>query len=143
MQYAVIGRLGRGGMGVVDLARDPAGRSVALKRVPLSGSADEMAEARRRILREAEVLRSLHHPGIVSLLDVLDDGDDLVLVMPHLSGGTLADRVRLSGPLPPDTVSRLAGPLLAALAAAHRQGVVHRDLKPANVLFDELGWPLL
>src|SRR5215210_8612429 len=101
MRYAVVGRLGRGGMGVVDLAHDEAGRSVALKRVPLAGSAAEIDEARRRIRREAEVLRSLHHPGIVSLLDVLDDGDDLVLVMPHLGGGTLADRVRLGGPLPP------------------------------------------
>lgn len=139
MRYAVVGRLGRGGMGVVDLAHDEDGRPVALKRVPLAGSSFEMADARRRIRREAEVLRSLDHPGIVSLLDVLDDGDDVVLVMPHLGGGTLADRVRLGGPLPAMDVAVLAGSLLPALAAAHRQGVVHRDLKPANVLFDDDG----
>jgi hypothetical protein len=122
-------------MGVVELATGPDGRPVALKRLPLHGSAYEIEEARRRIRREADVLRSLDHPGIVRLLDVIDDGDDLVLVMPYLSGGSLHDRVAMAGPLRPDEVSRIADRLLDALAAAHRQGVVHRDVKPANVLF--------
>jgi hypothetical protein len=143
MHYAVVGRLGRGGMGVVDLAAADDGSQVALKRVPLHGSAAEMEQARRRIRREAEVLRSLHHPAVVPLLDVLDDGDDVVLVMPYLPGGTLAERVATWGPMPPEHVVAIAGPLLGALAAAHRQGVVHRDVKPANVLFDERGAPLL
>jgi hypothetical protein len=122
-------------MGVVELATGPDGRPVALKRLPLHGSAGEIEQARRRIRREAEVLRSLDHPGIVRLLDVLDDGDDIVLVMPYLSGGSLHDRVTMSGPLRPEEVSIIADRLLDALAAAHRQGVVHRDVKPANVLF--------
>src|SRR3954467_12867101 len=99
MHYAVLGRLGRGGMGVVDLATAADGRQVALKRVPLHGSAAEIDQARRRIRREAEVLRSLRPPAIVELLDVLDDGDDLVLVMPFLPGGTLTERVRTYGTL--------------------------------------------
>jgi hypothetical protein len=123
-------------MGVVDLAVDADGRAVALKRLALHGSASEMAQARQRVRREAEALSRLRHPGIVELVDVLDDGDDLVLVMPYLAGGTLADQVRTYGPLSAGQVSHLADQLLDALAAAHRQGIVHRDIKPANVLFD-------
>jgi hypothetical protein len=122
-------------MGVVDLARDPEGNEVALKRIALHGTPEELARARQRIRREAEVLQSLHHPAIVELRDVVDDGDDLVLVMEHLPGGNLATRVHDHGPLPAEEVERLADVLLDALAAAHRQGVVHRDVKPANVLF--------
>jgi len=141
--YQVVRLLGRGGMGVVELATGPDGRPVALKRLPLHGSAGEIEEARRRIRREADVLASLDHPGIVRLLDVLDDGDDIVLVMPYLAGGSLHDRVSTSGPLHPDEVSAIADRLLDALAAAHRQGVVHRDVKPANVLFGADGEPHL
>ncbi|CAN5692436.1 hypothetical protein BH24ACT3_BH24ACT3_07890 [soil metagenome] len=143
MGYEVIGRLARGGMGVVDLAVDDDGNEVAVKRLSLYGSADDMTRARRRIRREAEVLAALHHPGIVTLLDVVDDCDDLVLVMPYLRGGTLADHVARHGPLGPDQSLALLDALLDALAAAHRQGVVHRDLKPANVLLDDTGRPQL
>ncbi len=143
MRYTSLRRLGRGGMGVVDLATDGDGRQVALKRVPLTGSAAEMDQAKRRIRREAELLAQLRHPAIVALLDVVDEGDDIVLVMPYLPGGTLAERVRSLGPLPADQVMALVTPLAGALAAAHRQGVVHRDVKPANVMFDAKGSPLL
>lgn len=130
-------------MGVVDLATAADGTPVALKRLSLHGSAADMARARSRIRREADVLRQLDHPGIVRLLDVVDDGDDVVLVMPYLPGGSLADRVAATGPLPPADVDAIAGHLLDALAAAHRQGVVHRDVKPGNVLFAADGRPLL
>ena len=141
--YEVEGRLGRGGMGVVDLASAPDGRRVALKRIALHGSTAELAAARARIRREAEVLSQLRHPAVVELLDVLDDGDDVVLVMPWLRGGSLHDRVSASGPLDPAAVALVADELLGGLAAAHRAGVVHRDLKPANVLFDDDGHPVL
>ena len=143
MSYDVVRRIGRGGMGVVDLGVDEHGQEVALKRLSLHGTPEELATARQRIKREAEVLRALDHPGIVRLRDVVDDGDDLVLVMDHLSGGTLAQRVAEDGPLPPDEVGELADRLVDALAAAHRQGIVHRDIKPANVLFDAAGQPHL
>lgn len=136
-------RLGQGGMGVVDLARDPQGRLVALKRLTLHGSAAEIARARQRIEREAEVLARLHHPNVVELLDVLEEGDELTLVMPYLTGGTLADRVSRHGPAPAEEVERLLEALSGALAAAHRAGIVHRDIKPANVLFDGDGVPHL
>ncbi|MCB0970882.1 MAG: protein kinase, partial [Acidimicrobiales bacterium] len=127
MPYEIIGRIGRGGMGVVDLATDDRGRQVALKRLSLHGTPDELARARQRIRREVEVLSTLDHPAIVGLIDVLDDGDDLVLVMPYLGGGNLAQRVAEHGPLPPEEVAAVADVLLDALATAHREGVVHRD----------------
>src|SRR5690349_16814777 len=130
-------------MGVVDLAMSPDGRPVAIKRLVLHGSVHDMARARQRIHREAQALLALDHPNIVRLLEVIEDGDDLILVMPYLAGGTLADQVRAHGPLSTDQVRMLAPPLLSALAAAHRQGIVHRDIKPANVLFDHEGRPYL
>jgi hypothetical protein len=143
LAYDLIARLGRGGMGVVDLARDADGKKVALKRLTLQGSAADIARARQRLLREAEVLRRLHHPNVVGLLDVVDEGDEIVLVMPYLSGGSLSERVAQHGPAPADEVERQALRLLGALASAHRAGIVHRDIKPANVLFDERGEPCL
>ena len=126
-------------MGVVDLARDENGREVALKRLSLHGTPEELEKARQRIRREAEVLRQLDHPGIVALIDVFDDGDDLVLVMDYLPGGNLYTRVNTDGPLPSAQVREISNRLLDALAWAHRQGIVHRDIKPANVLFDADG----
>jgi tRNA A-37 threonylcarbamoyl transferase component Bud32 len=142
MTYTVVGLLGRGGMAVVELAVDHEGRHLARKRVSLSGSAEQIAMGRRRIRREAEILASLDHPGIVPLLAVEDDGADVVLVMPRMVG-SLADRVCLFGPLPPAEVNAIGLALLDALATAHRQGIVHRDIKPANVLFDASGRPAL
>ena len=130
-------------MGVVDLAVGPDGQPVAIKRLVLHGSLHEMAQARQRIRREAEALLQLDHPNVVRLLEVLDDGDEIVLVMPYFGGGTLADQIRAHGPLRPEQIRALAPPLMSALAAAHRRGVVHRDIKPANVLFDLDGQPFL
>jgi serine/threonine protein kinase len=143
VDYEPIARLGRGGMGVVDLARDRNGNRVALKRLTLTGSAGEVLRARQRLLREAEVLRRLHHPNVVGLLDVVEEGDDIVLVMPYLSGGNLAERVGQHGPAPPDEIDRLAQRLLSALAEAHALGVIHRDVKPGNVLYDDQAEPYL
>ncbi len=127
---------------MVELAVDSDGRRVARKHVPLTGSQDEMAVARMRLRREARVLAALHHPAIVSLLAVEDDGADVVIVMPALAG-SLTDRVAASGPLDVSGTWRIGRPLIDALAWAHRRGIVHRDIKPANVLFDEAGNPAL
>jgi len=141
--YLLQQRLGRGGMGVVDLALDGRGQPVALKRLALCGSAGEIDRARARVRREATALARLNHANIVPLLDVVDDGDDLVLVMPYLAGGTLSEQVRAYGPLRADQVLTIAGQLLEALSDAHRNGIVHRDIKPANVMFDLHGRPYL
>lgn len=142
MAYEVLGLLGRGGMAMVELAVDGDGRQVARKHVPLTGSVDEMAVARMRLRREAQVLAALQHPAIVPLLAVEDDGADVVIVMPALAG-SLSDRVSASGPLGVSGTWRMGRPLIDALAWAHRRGIVHRDIKPANVLFDDAGRPAL
>lgn len=126
-------------MGVVDLGRGADGREVALKRLSLHGTPEELERARARIRREADVLRRLDHPAIVGLRDVVDDGDDLILVMDFLPGGNLAQRMAERGPMPAHEIRPLMDRLLDGLADAHRQGVVHRDIKPANVLFDAAG----
>src|SRR3546814_20407382 len=100
MRYERVARLGRGGMGVVDLARRADGTEVALKRITLHGSADEMARARQRISREAEVLTQLRHPHVVALLDVLADGGDRTTVLPYLTGGNTAEKAGPPGPTP-------------------------------------------
>ncbi|MEZ5139924.1 MAG: serine/threonine-protein kinase [Acidimicrobiales bacterium] len=141
MTYEHVRRIGRGGMGVVDLATDADGHEVALKRLSLHGTPEELATARARIRREAEVLEQLRHPNVVPLRGRgrrrrPGAGDGLP------PGGNLAQRGR-ARPLPPDEVLALADRLLDALATAHRLGIVHRDLKPANVLFDAAGSPAL
>ena len=142
MTYDVVGLLGRGGSAVVELAVDAHGRRVATKRVVLAGSAAQIHAARVRLRREAQILSSLAHPGIVPVLDIVDDGTDVVLVMPAMAEN-LEDRVRRLGPRPAGEVVAIGRVLLEALAAAHRHGVVHRDIKPANVLFDGRGAPAL
>lgn len=142
VSYDVVGLLGRGAMAVVELAVDGEGRHVATKRLALGGSGAQIHIARQRLRREAEILGGLAHPGIVPVLEVIDDGADVVLILPALAE-SLADRVARLGPLPPAEVARIGRTLIDALAAAHRQGVVHRDIKPANVLFDPAGRPAL
>src|SRR5262245_4819734 len=105
-------------MGVVDLATGPHGERVAIKRIVLTGTAREVNEARIRIRREADALHVLDHPNIVGLLAVHDDGDELVLVLPYLDGGTLAERVHAFGPLSSADVDRMMHELLSALATA-------------------------
>ncbi|MDQ6782099.1 MAG: serine/threonine protein kinase [Actinomycetota bacterium] len=142
MSYDVVGLLGRGGSAVVELAIDDAGRRVATKRLALTGSVLQIQVARQRLRREAEILAILAHPGIVPIIEVIDDGSEVVLVFPVLVE-SLEDRVNRLGPLPPAEVARVGRVLIDALAATHRQGVVHRDIKPSNVLFDGAGQPAL
>ena len=140
MSYDVVGLLGRGGTAVVELAVDSTGRMVATKRVALSGSEAQMRVAQRRLRREAEILSTLAHPGVVPMIDVIEDSTEVILVFPVLDESS-EDRVRRLGPLPPNEVARIGRVLLDALGAVHRLGIVHRDIKPSNVLFDHTGAP--
>lgn len=132
--------LGFGATGEVWQARELAtDDTVALKR--LRPGADRAAVDILR--REASLLRTLDTPYVVRLRAVVGDGDDVVLVLDHAGGGSLSALLTRRGCLDPGEVVTIAGPLAAALAVAHEQGLVHGDVSPANVLFTADGMPLL
>jgi len=111
-------------------------RPVAVKEVELpAGLPDhEQAAVRERALREARAAARLSHPGVVTLHDAVDTTGRLFLVMELVDAPTLRDLVARDGPLTPAAAAGIGLDLLAALAAAHRSGIVHHDVKPANVM---------
>jgi Tol biopolymer transport system component len=139
--YEVTALLGAGGMGEVYNARDTRlDRSVAIKVLPGHVSADP--ERRARFEREAKTVAGLNHSHICTLYDVGEHEGSTFLVMEHLTGETLAQRLE-KGPLPLEQALTTATEIADALAAAHRQGVIHRDLKPGNVMLTKAGAKLL
>ncbi|HEX2302140.1 MAG TPA: protein kinase [Gaiella sp.] len=133
-RYRLREQLGRGGMGVVWRARDERlGRDVALK-VLHPWVADD-PELRERFEREAAALARLEHPNVVRLYDVLENDGQTVLVMELVAGAGL-DRTIAGRSLDWGDTRRYCAPVAAALAHAHKRGVVHRDLTPANVLVE-------
>jgi serine/threonine-protein kinase len=136
-QYQLTQKLGAGGMGEIYLAQDTRlCRQVVIKVLPDSVSADP--ERRRRFLHEARAASALNHPNIVTMHDVLFDGDTAFMVMEWVNGQTLADRLA-AGALPSSDVLDYAIQIADALAAAHDAGIIHRDLKPANVMVTDRG----
>jgi len=133
--YALERELGRGGMGVVYLARDVRlDRPVAIKLLPPELAAHD--KLRDRFMFEARTAARLSHPHIVPIHAVDVVRGYVFYVMSYVDGETLAERVGNRGPLPPREASRVLREVAGALAAAHRQGVVHRDVKPGNILLE-------
>ena len=137
-RYRILRRLGGGGMATVFRAEQmPLGREVVVKVLHSHLARDaEMAE---RFRREAEAASRLVHPFICPVLDFGHSGETVYIVMPYLSGGSLADRVQRERNVSPQATASAAAQVAVALDHAHDRGVVHRDVKPDNILFDEGG----
>ena len=142
LQAAVAGRytlereLGRGGMGIVFLARDVTlDRPVALKLLPPYLAAQP--DIRERFVQEARVVARLSHPNIVTVFAAEQLGDLVFFAMAYVRGETLTQRVERAGPLPPAQATRLLQELAWGLGYAHANGVIHRDVKPDNILIEQ------
>lgn len=140
-RYRILGELGRGAMGVVYRAEDPAiGRTVAIKTIRLSELTDprERVRLRERLFREARSAGILSHPGIVTIYDIQEDGDMAYIFMEFVDGPTLD---KLLNEEPPDGAHTLnyLQQTAVALDYAHGRGIVHRDIKPANIMIDSSG----
>lgn len=137
--YELISELGRGGMGVVYLARQTSlNRRVALKLLPSGSLAGN--EFIQRFRRESELAASLRHSNIVRIFEAGQSEGELFYSMELVSGGSLADW-RDGKTQQPAGAAKLLHTIALAVAHAHRHGILHRDLKPANVLIDEDGQP--
>jgi predicted Ser/Thr protein kinase/WD40 repeat protein len=139
--YRIESPLGAGGMGEVYKARDTRlNRSVAIKVLPAAFANEP--ELRQRFEREAQAIAALRHPHICVLYDIGHDQGVEFLVMEHLEGESLEQRLK-KGALPLDRAMQYAIEIADALHSAHRAGVTHRDLKPGNVMLTKDGAKLL
>ena len=138
-RYRLERQLGRGSMGTVYLGHDPQiGRRVAIKTMALSREFEgsELAEARARFFREAEMAGRLQHPDIVTIFDASEDQGLAFIAMEYVDGHDLLRHTLPGRLLPVPVVLHTLARVARALAHAHTQGVVHRDVKPANVMID-------
>jgi predicted Ser/Thr protein kinase len=134
-EYSLERELGRGGMGIVYLAREVRlDRLVAIKVLPPHLAANE--DLRARFLRESQTAARLSHPNIVPIFRVGEANDFVYFAMAYVEGETLTERVRSKGPLPPQVGTRILREAAWALAYAHARGIVHRDVKPDNILLE-------
>src|SRR6266849_6993780 len=132
-RYEIADEIGRGGFSIVYRARDRRiGADVAIKLLVPPPAAARLA--RERLRREVQVVRQLQHPSIVAVYDVADAGPWSFVVMEYVAGPDLAVRVQQRGALDAKAVAQLGRDVAAALAAAHRHGILHRDVKPQNIL---------
>ncbi|MHC4954720.1 MAG: protein kinase domain-containing protein [Planctomycetota bacterium] len=137
--YEIVREIGRGGMGVVYLARDTKlGREVAVKCLPEEMSNDEERLARFR--REARLLASLNHPNIATVYALEEADGQTYLVLEYIDGRPLFEHLAQRAHTWSDCVEA-ALPIADALAAAHEKGVAHRDIKPDNVMITRSGTP--
>ena len=139
-RYQILEELGRGAMGIVYKARDPAiGRTVAIKTIRLSEVADTGGEqsVRDKLMREAHSAGMLSHPNIVTVYDVLEQDDVAYIVMEYVQGLSLEDLLRTQQLPDARELLGILRQVAEALDYAHRKGIVHRDIKPANIILSD------
>lgn len=133
--YAVVGLLGRGGMGHVVKALDAAlNRFVAIKL--LSPAIATHATARDRFRREAEAASRIDNDNVVAVYELAEANGTPYLVMQYVRGHDLSTRLQFGPEIQPDEALRITRQVATGLTAAHAQGVIHRDIKPQNILFE-------
>jgi eukaryotic-like serine/threonine-protein kinase len=141
-RYRIGRRIARGGMASVYEAVDTRLDRTCAVKIMHPGLGDDEAFA-ARFVREARSAARLSHPHVVNVFDQGEDstvdGGTLYLVMELISGHTLRDVIRDDAPVPPARALALMEPVVSALAAAHRAGLIHRDIKPENVLIADDG----
>ena len=137
-RYEILRHIARGGMADVYLARDELlGREVALKVMfPEFANDSSFVE---RFRREAQAAANLNHPNIVGIYDWGQERGTYYIVMEHVSGRSMSEVLRSTGPLHPDRAAEIAADVAAALSAAHSAGLVHRDIKLGNILLADSG----
>jgi len=136
-QYQFLEKLGAGGMGEIWKAQDSRlNRFVAVKILTSASAGDP--ERRRRFIQEAQAASALNHPNIITIHDIISEGDAEYMVMEYVQGKTLIDLIPKGGLRVPQ-VLKYAVQMTDALQAAHSAGIIHRDLKPGNVMVTETG----
>ncbi|MFN8516202.1 MAG: protein kinase [Thermomicrobiales bacterium] len=138
-RYRVDREIGQGGFARVFLGRDTQhlNRPVAIKVLLPEHAATP--KAMDRFIQEANLIANFDHPHIMPVFDCDREGTSLFLVMPYLSGGTLADRLRNRGPVSLREAADYVGQVASALDYAHERKIIHRDVKPQNLLFRDDG----
>jgi serine/threonine-protein kinase len=135
--YRLDAALGEGAGGLVFRARAADGRTVAVKILRPERGGDATLQA--RFQREARLAREIESRHVAPVLDVGEDAGNAYLVLPFYEGGSLAARLRSSGPLTLEETAELAAQLGRGLDALHANGILHRDVKPSNVLLERDG----
>ena len=141
-RYQIVGELGRGAMGIVYQALDPAiGRTIAIKSIRLQDLTDEAERARlrERLFREAQSAGILSHPNIVTIYDIAEQDGMAYIFMEFVNGPPLEKMLRIEQAPDKETLLSIFRQTAAALDYAHKKGIVHRDIKPANIMIHEDG----
>ncbi|OQA21226.1 MAG: Serine/threonine-protein kinase StkP [Chloroflexi bacterium ADurb.Bin360] len=137
-KYEIISELGRGGFGIVYKAKDTTlDRIVALKVLHPQLSTDE--KFIQFFQREARSLAKIDHPNVVTIHEIGEINGQVFIAMRYLAGGSLSDKMKREGLLPPEEVFRIMTQVAEGLNAGHKRGIIHQDVKPGNILFDEHG----
>jgi serine/threonine protein kinase len=141
-RYQIVAELGRGAMGIVYQAQDPAiGRTIAIKSIRLQDLTDtaERERLRERLVREAQSAGILSHPGIVTIYDIAEEEGMAYIFMEFVNGPPLEKMLLRDQTPDKETLLSIFRQTAAALDYAHKKGIVHRDIKPANIMIHEDG----
>lgn len=155
-KYRIVKVLGQGGFGITYLAEQTGlGMKVAIKEfflkgscqrdsstsevsVPVTDNQELVTKCLKKFKSEARKIASLNNDHIVNIIDIFDENGTSYYVMKHLSGGSLADRIK-AGPMKEEDALKVIDEITDALRTIHSHGLLHLDIKPANILFDERG----